>query len=425
MISRGRAPRVVIVGAGFGGISAARALARAPVEVTIVDRHNFHTFSPLLYQVATAGLAPDDVAPNLRGIVQDDLNVDVRMATVRGIDLDRREVLVDEGSSLTYDFLVLAAGAVSSDFGVPGVEQHAIPLKTLADATRLRNTVLARFEAANADPALVDDGGLTFVVAGGGPTGVELCGALAELFRKVLAKDFKQLDVGRAQVVLVEMTDHLLGAFSPKSRLEAVVELERRGVEVRLGTSIASVDATGVHLGDGTRVPARTVVWAAGVKANPLAAELGLETTDRGEIVVGPDLTVNGRPEVFVIGDLAAPPTRDGRAAPQLAPVAMQAGRLTARNIERRVAGRATRRFRYVDKGIMATIGRRSAVAELPLRIRLWGTLGWLSWLGLHLVFLIGFRNRIVVLVNWTFNYFKWDRGHRVIEPERPDDDSP
>lgn len=413
-------PRVVIVGAGFGGISAARALAHAPVEVTIVDRHNFHTFSPLLYQVATAGLAPDDIAPNLRGIVQGDPNVETRMAKVHGVDFDRREVLVDQGPPIPYDFLVLAAGAVTSDFGVPGVAEHALPLKTLADATRLRSAVLQRFEAANADPSLADDGTLTFVVAGGGPTGVELCGALAELFTKVLAKDFKQLDVGQAKVILVEMTDHLLGPFSSKSQVEAAVELELRGVEVRLGTSIASVGPAEVRLADGTAIPTRTVMWAAGVKANPLAATLGLTTTARGEIAVEPDLTVPAHPDVFVIGDLAAAAGPDGKLYPQLAPVAMQAGRHTARNIVRRTHGKPTRRFRYVNKGIMATIGRRSAVAELPFGIRFWGTIGWLSWLGLHLVFLIGFRNRVVVLVNWTWNYFKWDRGHRVIlsDPE-------
>jgi len=408
---------VVIVGAGFGGISAARALADAPVDVTIVDRHNFHTFAPLLYQVATAGLAPDDIAPNLRGIVQADPNVDVRLAHVTGVDFERRDVLVDDGPPIPYDFLVLAMGAVSSDFGVPGVDEHAIPLKTLEDATRLRSTVLARFEAANADPALIDEGILTFVVAGGGPTGVELSGALAELFSKVLARDFKHLDVSRARVVLVEMTNHLLGSFSPKSRAEAAHELEVRGVELRLGTSIASVEPRAVHLADGSSIPSRTVVWAAGVMANPLGAGLGLATTKRGGVTVGPDLTVPGRPEVFVIGDLAAAQARDGSVYPQLAPVAMQAGRHAARSIVRRLHGKQPRPFRYIDKGTMATIGRRSAVAELPLGIRFWGTLGWLSWLALHLVFLIGFRNRVVVLVNWTWNYFKWDRGHRVIQP--------
>jgi NADH:ubiquinone reductase (H+-translocating) len=413
-------PRIVIVGAGFGGVSTARALSGAPVDVVVVDKHNFHTFSPLLYQVATSGLAPDDIAPNLRGILQNDPNVDARMAQVVGVDFDRREVQVDEGPPIPYDYLVLAAGAVSSDFGVPGVSEHAFPLKSLADATRLRSAVLTRFEEANAEPNLHESGALTFVVAGGGPTGVELSGALAELIARVLARDFKQLDVDRARVILVEMTDHLLGAFRPPSREEAVEELEARGVELRLGTSIARVHADGVDLADGTTIPSRTVVWAAGVKANPLGTALGLPTTKRGEVTVGPDLSVAGHPEVFVIGDLADAVDRKGATLPQLAPVAMQAGRHTAHTIVRELQGKRRRPFHYVDKGIMATIGRRSAVAELPLRIRFWGTLGWLSWLGLHLVFLIGFRNRVVVLVNWAWNYFKWDRGHRVIltDPE-------
>ncbi|MGZ4712729.1 MAG: NAD(P)/FAD-dependent oxidoreductase [Acidimicrobiia bacterium] len=413
-----KVPQVVIVGGGFGGISAAMALAHQPVEVTIVDRHNFHTFSPLLYQVATAGLAPDDIAPNLRGIVQRAPNVEARMTAVRGVDFDRREVLVDGAPPIPYDVLVLAAGAVTNDFGIPGVEEHAIPLKTIADATHLRSTVLRRFEDANADASLVDDGRLTFVVAGGGPTGVELSGALAELFTKVLARDFKHLDIRRARVVLVEMSDHLLGGFSPTSQDEAKRELEQRGVEVRLGTTIVKVAADAVHLGDGSVIPTATVVWAAGVKANPLGADLGLPLTRRGEITVAADLTLPGHPEVFVIGDLAAATDRDGAPLPQLAPVAIQAGRHVARTIIRRQAGKRTKPFRYVDKGIMATIGRRSAVAELPLGIRFGGTLGWLSWLGLHLVFLIGFRNRVVVLVNWAWNYLKWDRGNRVILSE-------
>ncbi|MGZ4675801.1 MAG: NAD(P)/FAD-dependent oxidoreductase [Acidimicrobiia bacterium] len=413
-----KVPQVVIVGGGFGGISAAMALAHQPVEVTIVDRHNFHTFSPLLYQVATAGLAPDDIAPNLRGIVQRAPNVEARMTAVRGVDFDRREVLVDGAPPIPYDVLVLAAGAVTNDFGIPGVEEHAIPLKTIADATHLRSTVLRRFEDANADASLVDDGRLTFVVAGGGPTGVELSGALAELFTKVLARDFKHLDIRRARVVLVEMSDHLLGGFSSTSQDEAKRELEQRGVEVRLGTTIVKVAADAVHLGDGSVIPTATVVWAAGVKANPLGADLGLPLTRRGEITVAADLTLPGHPEVFVIGDLAAATDRDGAPLPQLAPVAIQAGRHVARTIIRRQAGKRTKPFRYVDKGIMATIGRRSAVAELPLGIRFGGTLGWLSWLGLHLVFLIGFRNRVVVLVNWAWNYLKWDRGNRVILSE-------
>jgi NADH dehydrogenase len=408
-------PRVVVVGAGFGGLSVARGLAGAPVDVTLIDRHNFHTFSPLLYQVATAGLAAEDIAPNVRGIVQRVPNVEARLATVVGIDLDRREVACDDGGSITYDVLVLAAGTVSSTFGVPGVAEHATPLKTLADATRIRSLVLRRFEAASADPAIVERGALTFVVAGGGPTGVELCGALAELFTKVLTRDFKDVDVTRARVVLVEMGDALLATFSAESQHEARRELEMRGVEVLLGSAIASVTADEVRLADGRVIPTTTVVWAAGVAANPLGAGLGLPLTPRGEVIVGPDLSVAGRPEVFVVGDLAATRDADGAALPQLAPVAMQAGRFVARTIVRQARGRRTRRFRYRDKGTMATIGRRSAVAELPLGIRFGGTLGWLSWLGLHLVFLIGFRNRVVVLVNWAWNYVKWDRGNRMI----------
>ncbi len=413
-------PKVVIVGAGFGGVSTARALANTPLEVTIVDQHNFHTFSPLLYQVATSSLAPDDIAPNLRGIVRGDPNLDARVDTVRGVDFERREVLVDGGAPLPYDYLVLAAGAVSSDFGVPGAAEHAIPLKTLADATKIRSTVLSRFEDANADRSRPGDGTLTFVVAGGGPTGVELCGALGELIAIVLRRDFKRMDVSRARVVLVEMTEHLLGSFSPRSRAEAGVELARRGVEVRLGMPIAAVAGDHVELADGTVIPTRTVLWTAGVKANPVASALSLAQTARGEIVVRPDLSVPDHPEVFVIGDLAAVERPGGVPFPQLAPVAMQEGRYVARCIVRRLQGKSTKPFRYVDKGTMATIGRRSAVAELPLGIRFGGTLGWLSWLGLHLVFLIGFRNRAVVLLNWAWNYLRWDNGDRAIlsDPE-------
>jgi NADH dehydrogenase len=350
--------------------------------------------------------------------------VEARMATVHGVDLDRHTVLIDHGVAIPYETLIIAAGAVSSDFGVPGVAEHALPLKTLADATRARSTVLRRFEEAHAAPALIDRGGITFVVAGGGPTGVELCGALAELFRDVLSRDYKQLEVHRARVVLVEMTDHLLPAFSPASRAEAKVELEQRGVEVRLGAAITSVGPDAVSLDDGSALATRTVIWAAGVKPSPLAGALGLPRSVRGGLVVERDLTVPGHPEVFVIGDVAAATSPDGAPYPQLAPVAMQGGRYVARSIVRRLEGRgAPKPFRYVDKGIMATIGRRSAVAELPLGIRFRRTIGWISWLGLHLAFLIGFRNRIVVLVNWAWAYVRNDRGNRVIVSDVEDDE--
>jgi NADH dehydrogenase len=417
--------RVVVVGAGFGGLTVARTLAHASqaIEVVLVDRHNFHTFSPLLYQVATAGVSPDDIAPSLRGAVRRDHAVEFETGEVVGVDFDARLVQVRGGAPIAYDYLVLAAGAVSSDFGIPGVAEHALHLKSLEDAIRVRRWVLCRFEAADRDHALVEDGELRVVVAGGGPTGVELSGALAELFTRVLAKDFARLDVQRAEVVVVEAADSLLQSFSRTSRAEAVRELRARGVEIRLDAPIASVDRDGVSLRDGSRIAARTVVWCAGVRPNPLADVLGLPQTRRGGIAVGADLSVETRPEVFVIGDLATALDRRGRAYPQIAPVAMQQARHVARSITRRIEGRPTRRFRYVDKGTMATIGRRSAVAELPLRIRLGGTLGWLSWLGLHLVFLVGFRNRLVVFVNWVWNYFTWDRGNRVVIPPPNDDE--
>ncbi len=410
-------PHVVIVGAGFGGLAAVRSLDKAAVDVTLIDQHNFHTFSPLLYQVATAGVAPDDIAPSVRGVTRREPNADFQMARVVGIDFDQRRVMVADGAPIPYDYLILAAGAVSSDFGVPGVREHALPLKSLEDAIGVRTRVLRQFEYADRNRSLIDQGALRIVVAGGGPTGVELSGALAELFTMVLAKDFETLDVRRAEVILIEATGALLGAFSAQSQTEAVRELEARGVQIRLNAPIASVDADGVVLADGTRIVSHAVVWCAGVKANPLADRLGLPQTPRGEVAVRDDLSVATYPEVFVIGDLAAATDRQGRPYPQLAPVAMQQARHVARSIVRRRRGKKTRRFRYVNKGTMATIGRRSAVAELPGGIRLGGTLGWLSWLGLHLVFLVGFRNRLVVLVNWVWNYFTWDRGNRIIIP--------
>jgi NADH dehydrogenase len=410
--------RVVIIGAGFGGLAAAKELAGTDLDVTIVDQHNYHGFSPLLYQVATAGLAPDDIAQNVRGVFQRDANVDVRQSRVTGVDFDSRHVLLEEGPPLPYDFLILSAGSVSSDFGIPGVAEHAIPLKTVANAIAVRTTVLERFEEANSNPARLDDGTLTVVVAGGGPTGVELAGAMAELFTKVLARDFKTLDVGRSRVVLVELSDHLLHGFHADSQEEARRELRMRGVDVRLGVGISSVEADKVTLADGEVIPTQLVVWAAGVKANPLGEALDVELDRSGRIPVADDLSLPDHPEVFVVGDIAASRDRRNAVLPQLAPVAMQGARHAARSIVRDTQGKERRRFRYVDKGMMATIGRRSAVAEIPGGIHFGGTLGWLSWLGLHLVYLIGFRSRVLVLVNWAWMYLRWDRGNRVIVHE-------
>lgn len=413
----GNRPRVVVVGAGFGGVATARALSKLPVEVTLVDRQNYHGFWPLLYQVATAALAPDDIAHNVRGIFRDHANVSFRLATVTDVDLDGRLVHLDTGGPLPYDYLVLATGSTNNDFAVPGVADHAFPLKSLPDAVALRNHLLGIFEAAHDDPRLLDAGALTTVVAGGGPTGVEMSGALVELFA-VLDGDFRGLDVGRARVVLVEMADHLLPGYAKASQAEALRTLRSRRVDVRLGTAIAEVRADGVVLSDGSFLATRTLVWAAGVRASPLADRLGLTQARGGRLVVEEDLSVPGRPEVFAIGDVAAAGSgagADDSAYPQLAPVAMQAGRHVAHTIDRRAHGLPGRPFRYRDKGKMATIGRRAAVAELPLGIRFGGTPGWLAWLGLHLVFLVGFRNRAAVLLSWAWNYFTWDRGHRVI----------
>ena len=416
-----RKHKVLVVGAGFGGLAVAKGLAGDDVEVTVVDRNNFHTFQPLLYQVATSGLNAADIAHPVRGIFHDHPNVSFVNAAVVGADLAGRVLHLDGAAhpvhDIEFDDLVLAAGATTNTFGISGVEEHGFPLYNLADATALRNHVLERFEAADAESGLGDDGALTFVVVGGGPTGVEVAGALAELFSMVLRKDFRRLDVGRARVVLVEMLPELLGPFSEPSRRHAREALEARGVEVRTGAQVERVEATRVVLAGGEEIPAHTLIWAAGVKANPLGSLLGLPTGRAGRIEVGPDLSVVGHPHVWAVGDIAASsdPEHGEGLLPQLAPVAMQGGGHVAEQIRRRRAGRPTVAFRYRDKGTMATIGRSHAVAELPLGIRLRGFPAWVAWLGLHLVMLAGFRNRVSVFVNWAWNWLTWDRGPRVI----------
>jgi NADH dehydrogenase len=415
-----RRHRVVIVGAGFGGLAVAKGLAGAPVDVVVIDANNFHTFQPLLYQVATAGLDADDIAHPVRGIVARHRNVDVRMGRVTRLDLEARRVDLAEGPSIGYDTLVLAAGAVTNTYGIPGVAEHGFGLKSIRDALALRAHVLSQFERAAVAPELIDDGALTVVIGGGGPTGVELAGGLTELFERVLAKDFPTVDVRRARVVLVEPTERLLGSFRPSLSASARRALARRGVEVVLGVGVASADAKSVRLTDGTEIPAATLVWTAGVTASPLAAELarqlGEDSLTRGSrVVVEPDLSLPGHPEVCVIGDLAAATGPDGEPLPQVAPVAMQAGALVADNVLRRLEGVGTESFRYVDKGSMATIGRHAAVAQLPGGIRLRGTVGWLSWLALHLIMLVGFRNRVNVMVNWAWSYLTYDLASRLI----------
>jgi NADH dehydrogenase len=409
-----RRHRVVIVGAGFGGLTAAKALAGAPVDVVLVDANNYHLFQPFLYQVATAGLDADDIAYPARGIFQRQRNVDVMMGRVVGADLEARELEVEGVGRVGYDSLILAAGAVTATYGVPGVEEHAFTLKSLNDALDLRHHILRRFEMASNEPRLIDEGALTVVVVGGGPTGVELSGGMAELFGRVLRKDFKNLDVRRARVVLVEMTDRVLGTFAPSLSDKAMAALHRLGVEVLLGAAVEKVEDSGVHLADGSWIPAHTLVWAAGVEAEALGRQFGFEVLRGGRVVVDPDLSVPGHPEISVVGDLAAAVDRGGL-VPQVAPAAMQEGKHAARQILARLHGRPTKPFRYRNKGTMATIGRNSGIAQLPGGIKLWGFPGWVAWLGLHIWMLIGFRNRANVLVNWAWNYLTYDRGARLI----------
>jgi NADH:quinone reductase (non-electrogenic) len=410
-------PKVVVIGAGFAGLAAVKALKHAPVDVTLVDANNFHTFQPLLYQVATAGLDADDVAYPVRGIFRRQRNMTFRMARATNIDLDSRVVGVDRGSDLRYDYLVLAVGAVNTDYGVPGVREHALELKSIADATRLRTHVLERFEAAATDPAVLEEGGLDIVICGGGPTGVEMAGALRELYTKVLARDFRTLDVAKARIIIVEAIDRLLGTFSRTSSARALHTLGKRGVEIILGTAVEKVDSGAVYLVDGRRLSAGTVIWTAGVQAHPLADSLGIAQGRGGRLVVESDLSVPGWPDVFVAGDVAAARV-GGDLLPQVAQPAIQTGRHAGRQIARHVEGLPGLPFRYRDLGSMATIGRHDAISEFPIGVKLWGPIGWLAWLGLHLIELMGFRNRVLVFVSWAWNYLTFDRGSRMLSED-------
>ena len=410
--------KVAIIGAGFGGLNAARALKGTDVEVTLVDRNNFHTFQPLLYQVATSGLNAADVAHPVRSVFWKQPNVSVRNATVTAVDWDDRLLTLDDGDPVAFDGLIVAAGAGTNHFGVAGAAEHSFPLYSLTDALTLRNHLLGRVEWAQAHPA--DAGAaLTWVIVGGGPTGVEVAGALAELVHHVLRKDFPDLDLDhRARIVLVELADRLLTPFAPKLGASARRTLEKRNVEVRLAQQVEAVTPGAVVLAGGEEIPTATVVWAAGVKANGLADVLGVEQGPGGRIVVEPTLAVPGRSDVYAVGDVALIPDGAGGSLPGVAQVAIQSGRHAARQLTRTGP---LEPFRYKDKGIMATIGRRAAVAQFPNGLTLRGTLGWWAWLGLHLLYLIGFRNRLSVMVNWTWNYFTWDRGPRLILwTERP-----
>lgn len=408
-------PKVVIVGAGFGGLRAAKALRNAPVDVLLVDQFNYHTFQPLLYQIATAALEAEEVAYSARGIFHNQDNFNFRLARVKGTDWNARLLLVEQGEPIPFDYLILSAGASTNFFGIEGVEQHSFPLKSIPEAVNLRSHVIRQFEQADASPALVDEGALTFVVVGGGPTGVEMAGSLVELFSKVLRKDFPKLDVSRARVILLEAVDRVLAPFHESSQKVALEALQRMGVEVWLNEAVVRATADTVYLKSGREIPTRTLIWAAGVRANPLADALGLEQTRGGRVVVNPNLSVPGHPNVYIVGDMAASSYADGKLHPQLAQVAIQGAKHAARGIIRQLNGEPARPFVYRDYGIMATIGRNAAVAELPIRVRFRGFIAWLMWLFLHIMYLVGFRNRLNVFINWAWNYFTYDRSSRLI----------
>ncbi len=406
-------PTVVIVGAGFGGLNAARALRRAPVQVVLVDRNNYHLFQPLLYQVATAGLEPEEIARPARAILRGQKNVDFRMVVVTRVDFAAKR-LETSGGPISYDFLVLAPGGETNFFGLESMQRHGLGLKDIPDAIAIRNHVLTCFEQAmlESDPEKRRTL-LTFIVVGGGPTGVEMAGALSELIRLVLVKDYPRLNIKDVRILLLEATDKLLAALPERLREAAVTTLWRKWIDVRFGAQVADYDGKEIRLKSGEVIPARTVIWAAGVRASPLNATLGLPASRQDRIPVEPTLQVTGHPNVFIIGD-AAYQEQNGEPLPMVAPVAIQMGRFVARNITRQLRGQPLEPFRYRDQGTLATIGRNAAVANV-YGIKATGFVAWVMWLGIHIIQLIGFRNKLFVLINWAWDYFFYERAARLI----------
>ncbi|MDP1826824.1 MAG: NAD(P)/FAD-dependent oxidoreductase [Archangium sp.] len=405
--------RVVIVGGGFGGLYAARRLAGGPVQVTLVDRQNYHLFQPLLYQVATAGLSPGDIATPIRSLVSKQSNIEVRMAQVTGIELSSKRVLLTDGA-LEYDHLVLATGVSHAYFGHDEWERFAPGLKTLDDALEMRRRVLTAFEEAeNENDEQRRETFLTFVVVGAGPTGVELAGAIAELSRFTVARDYRRFDPKKSRVILVEAGPRVLSAFDEKLSGKALASLQKLGVDVRLNTRVIGIDAQGVTL-EKERISAATVLWGAGVQASPLSKSLGVELDRSGRVKVKSDLSIPGHPSAYVVGDLACFTQADGTTVPGLAPAAIQQGEHAADNILAACAGNATEPFEYLDKGIMATVGRASGIAQSGA-LRLSGFLGWCAWLFIHILYLIGFRNRLLVMIQWGWAWFTFGRSARLI----------
>jgi NADH dehydrogenase len=416
-----RVPTVVVVGGGFGGLYAARALARHPVRVLLIDRGNYHLFQPLLYQVATAALSPGEIAEPLRAILRKRRNVHVLLGEVTTIDPQRRCVRLADGAEFAYDYLVLATGARHSYFSHPEWEVLAPGLKSLADALELRRRIFLAFELAEREPdpskrqAL-----LTFVIIGAGPTGVELAGAIAEIARHTVSRDFRNFDPRQSRVVLLERGERVLEQYPPDLSASAQRALERLGVEVQTGKGASEVTADYVRTGDET-IATHTAFWAAGVQASPLGGQLGVEVDRSGRVPVQSDLSVAGHREIFVIGDLAAFRQSNGKMLPGIAPVAIQQGNAVAENIWRAIQGQPLRPFHYFDRGTMATIGRAAAVAQIRA-LHLSGFLAWMAWLVVHIFFLIGFENRLLVIVQWAWSYLSYERGARLITGPWRDD---
>lgn len=415
-------PRAIIVGGGFAGLHAVKALKNAPVEVLLIDQNNYHTFQPLLYQVATAGLDAGEIAHQLRGVFHQK-NFYFRQGTVRHVRLADKVVVLANEDELPYDYLILAAGAVYNDFGIPGVREHSFFLKSLTEAVNIRSHVLRQFERVSADPSLVEEGALNFVLVGGGPTGVEMAGALSELLGQVLPKDYPHLDFKQVKIILLEMTDSLLNTYHRKSRRYAERVLKHRGVDVRLGEAVSAVGPGHVELKNGEVISTQTLIWAAGVRASPLADELGLKLTGGYRVEVNRDLSVPEHPEIFVVGDMAGASDGQGNLYPQVAPVAIQQGKHAGHQVARLAQGQQSEPFHYFDKGSMAIIGRNAGVAELSkafLGLRFRGFPGWLSWLGIHLIYLVGYQNKFITLSNWAYNYLTFDRHARLITDFAP-----
>lgn len=406
-------PRVVVIGAGFGGLEAARNLAKLPVNVTVIDRKNHHTFQPLLYQVATAGISPGEIAAPIRWILRGRENVEVLLGEVTGFDLGRKTVKLPD-LEIGYDYLVVAAGATHSYFGHDEWEPLAPGLKTVEDALEIRRRVLLAFELAEretlaSEPHLP----LNFVIVGAGPTGVELAGTLAEIARQVLRNEFKAIDPKRTRIILLEGGPRVLAAYAPDLSQSAVRQLEKLGVEVRTSAMVTRIEPGAVCIGS-EKIPAAVVLWAAGVMASELGRQLGVATDRAGRVEVNRDLSIPGHPEVFVIGDLASLKDAKGNMLPGVAPVALQQGRAIAKTIARDLQHEPRKDFHYVDKGSLATIGRNAAVAQFR-GLHISGYLAWLGWLFVHIFFLIGFRNRVTVLIQWAWSYLTYERGARLI----------